>query len=83
MEIKGKIEKVGFLFGTFNMLKEDIPKSIKKEENKQKNAVIDRHTANGLYNRKNNAIWTLQCRKRTIYLHGNVIQTAKCCLKIK
>lgn len=31
MEIKGKIEKVGFLFGTFNMLKEDVPKSIAKE----------------------------------------------------
>lgn len=31
MEIKGKIGKVGFLSGTFNMLKEDIPKSIEKE----------------------------------------------------
>lgn len=31
MEIKGKIEKVGFLSGTFNMLKQDIPKSIEKE----------------------------------------------------
>ena len=38
MEIKGKIEKIGFLTGqnnillsTFNTLKEDIPKSIEKE----------------------------------------------------
>lgn len=31
MEIKGKIEKIGFLSGTFNTLKEDIHKSIKKE----------------------------------------------------
>lgn len=38
MEIKGKIEKVGFLSGTFNMLKEDIPKSVGKEENKQQNS---------------------------------------------
>lgn len=31
MGIKGKIEKIGFLSGTFNTPKEDIPKSIKKE----------------------------------------------------
>lgn len=31
MEIKGKIEKIGFLSGTFNVLKEDISKSIEKE----------------------------------------------------
>lgn len=31
MEIKNKIQKVELLFGTFNMLKEDIPKSIIKE----------------------------------------------------
>ena len=32
MEIKGKIAKIGFLTGTFNILKEYIPKSIAKEE---------------------------------------------------
>lgn len=31
MEIKGKIEKVSFISGTFNTLKGDIPKSIEKE----------------------------------------------------
>ncbi len=31
MEIKGKIEKVSFISGTFNSLKVDISKSIEKE----------------------------------------------------
>ena len=31
MEIQYKIENVGFLSGTFNILKEDIHKSIEKE----------------------------------------------------
>ncbi len=30
MEMKGKIEKVKFLFGTFNMSQEYIPKSVAK-----------------------------------------------------
>jgi len=59
MEIKGKIEKVSFISGTFNTLKVDIPKSIEKEENKQQNAVMDRHTTNGLYNREIYKIRTL------------------------